>query len=151
VICAYSSLFLLPHRGQADAIDAMAEVASAGALVAVEAFAPKLSESRTLDQPVANPNDPAGAPWVRRTTYAVNPAMRTTRIERLYGPEPEKWTMRLSESVYWRDPDEVALLFRRAGLVDVAWSSSLVRLRDSNGVGRVVPVAGGMTLTVGRR
>lgn len=151
VVCAYSSLFLLPHRGQAEAVDAMAEVAAQGALVAVEAFIPKLDGSRTVDQPVANPNDPASSPWVRRTTYNVDERSRTTRIERLYGPEPEAWTMRLSETVYWRDPDEVALLFRRAGLADVGWSRNLVRVFGRDGAGRVVPVAPGMSLTVGRR
>lgn len=151
VVCAYSSLFLLPHARQAEAINAMAEVASQGALVAVEAFVPRPAASRTADQLVANPNDPAAPQWVRRTTYHVDERSRTTQIERLYGPEPEAWTMRLSESVYWRDPDEVALLFRRAGLVDVDWSASLVRLFGPDGVRRVVPVALGMAVTVGRR
>ena len=151
VVCAYTSLFLLPHRQQAEAVAAMAEVAASGALVAVETFVPTLHESRAVDQPVANPNDPASLPWVRRTTYTVVEFSRTTRIERLYGPDPDAWTMRLSETVYWRDPDEVALLFRRAGLVDVDWSTSLVRLFGPDGVRRVVPVAPGMALTVGRR
>lgn len=151
VICAYSSLFLLPHRQQAEAVDAMAEVAAAGGVVAVETFVPKLHESRTVDSTVADPNDPTSPPWVRRTTYTVVDASRTTRITRLYGPEAGNWTMRLEETVYWRDPDEIALLFRRAGLTDVEWSQSLVRLFGDDGIRRVVPVAPGMSLTVGRR
>ena len=151
VVCAYSSLFLLPHARHAEAIDAMAEVVLSGGFVAVEAFAPKLHESRTVDSTVADPNDPTSPPWVRRTTYTVVDASRTTRITRLYGPEAGNWTMRLEETVYWRDPDEIALLFRRAGLTDVEWSQSLVRLFGDDGIRRVVPVASGMSLTVGRR
>jgi SAM-dependent methyltransferase len=151
VVCAYSSLLLLPHARQAEAIEAMAEVALPGALVAVEAFVPKLTSDRVVDQTVANPNDPTDHRWVRRTTYEVDTASRTTRIARLYGPDPEKWTMQLSEVVYWRDPDEIALLFRRAGLVSVDHSTTTVLVLDSLGRRSVVPVAPGMALTVGRR
>lgn len=151
VVCAYSSLFLLPHARQADAVEAMAEVALPGALVAVETFVPKLSADRVHDQTVANPNDPTDHRWVRRTTYEVDTGARTTKITRLYGPDPDRWTMRLSEVVYWRDPDEVALLFRRAGLVSVEHSTTTVLVLDALGRRSVVPVAHGMALTVGRR
>ena len=153
VICAYSSLFLLPHRAQVEAIEAMAEVALPNAVVAVEAFVPQMIESRTLDQPVENPNGPTLLPWTRRTTYSVDERSRTTRIERLYGPDPGEWTMRLAEVVYWRDPDEVGLLFRRAGLLSVESSLRTVGVFDATGARRLVPVASdsGMALTVGRR
>lgn len=150
-ICAYSSLFLFPHERQADVIEAMAEVAKTGALVAVETFVPTMMESREVDQPTPNPNDPTGPAWVRRTTYRVSVAERRTTIERLYGPRLNDWTMRLTERVYWREPDEIELLFRRAGLAEVASSDRLLSVRGREGSIRVVPVAKGMRLTVGRR
>lgn len=150
-ICAYSSLFLFRHEQQADVIDAMAEVCLPGALIAVEAFVPTLLESREIDQPTANPNDPSGPAWVRRTNYRVSLFERRTVIERLYGPKVNDWTMRLTETVYWRDPDQIDLLFRRAGLSDVTSSDRLVTVRGHDGSTRVVPVANGMRLAVGRR
>lgn len=150
VICAYSSIFLLPHARQQAAIDAMAEVVLGNGIVAVETFVPRLLDDRVVDQTVADPNDPRAVPWTRRSTYSVDRTSRTTRIERLYGPDPGRWTMRLHEVVYWREPDEIGILFRRAGLVDVNTSTSLVQV-FGDGHSMVAPVAPRMALTVGRR
>lgn len=153
VVCAYSSLFLLPHPNQQAAIDAMAEVVAVGGIVAVETFVPKFTRDDgpvVFDHHVADPNDPRGVPWTRRSTYRVDRSARRTEIERLYGPDPGRWTMSLREVVYWRDPDEIALMFRRAGLLDSNTSTSLASV-FAEGRSMVAPVAIGMALTVGRR
>jgi SAM-dependent methyltransferase len=117
--CAYSTLFLIPHARQADAVRNMIEHVRPGGTVAVETFLPSPTALAPSEVPVGNPNG-IGHPWVRRTTYevesrAADGSAGKTLIRRLYGPEREDWRMALDEAVYWRSPDAVRALFFEAG------------------------------------
>lgn len=153
VVCAYSSLYLLPHDAQERLVACMAEALAPGGVLAIEVFVPVLVGDGTMDQPCADPNDASRPPWVRRTRYTVYPESRTTRIERLYGPERERWTMRLTEIVRWRDPAELVLLARRAGLEQVQVDTVSTTLRVSRAgfdERYVVPIAPGHALLTAR-
>lgn len=151
VVCAYSTLWLMPHIRQATAITLMAEALLPGGVLAIEVFIPEYTENRVVDSPCCDPNDPTRPPWVRRSTFRINHALRRTEITRLYGPVPEQWTMRLEETVYWRDPADLLMLARRAGLssAEVLTGPAVLGQFGEGGVrARSIPVAKGHALLV---
>ena len=72
---------------------------------------------------------------------------RTTTVERLYGPRPDDWRMRLVERLWWRDPyDLLDLVHWIAGVASLA-----IAIRVSPMDPDCPPVAPGHVVAFARR
>jgi len=143
-ICAYSTLYLVPHDLQAGVVRAMAAALLPGGTFAVEVFVPSADAPRPVDVSVGDPSEPAVRSWTRRTLYDVDFATRTTRATRWYGPEVGNWRMQLDETIYWRWAEDVhGFLVRDAGLRDA-------RITRSS-PGSLLPVARGSIVATWRK
>jgi SAM-dependent methyltransferase len=85
VLVPYSTLYLLPHDEQAEALRlARRTIDSTRSFIAFEVFVPTMVESaeQRFTRRCWDPYGRRG--WVRRTTYKVDAETRTTDVERLY-------------------------------------------------------------------
>jgi len=132
-ICAFSSLYLLPHNQHADVLRGMVASVKAGGVVAIEVFQPQ-PRFRGFREEFKSLADGL----VRTSRYHTDVSQRITRVVRLYGHAGGEPTAKLSEVIYWRDVEDMKRLLSDAGLTGVEALTAR-------------PVPAGMVLLTGRK
>jgi SAM-dependent methyltransferase len=122
IVIPYSTLFLVPHEDQADALRlAMGSLEPDGLLLA-ECFIPSMTRDHVSEVRCRIPDEMVHyflgnyvERWLRRSEFSVDSASRTTVVDRYYGPSGEP-VYHVHEVIYWRRPAELLELAEEAGL-----------------------------------
>jgi len=113
-IIAYSSLYLVPHDKQFEAINAAVETLDAGkgtSVLVVEAFIPRWMTGNYHEMRICFDPDGGTEPWQRRTDYTVGG--EHTHAIRYYGPirsatkNEMEWRYYYKEDIYWKNPGDL--------------------------------------------
>lgn len=127
-VCAFSTLFLVPHEQQIEAVRLATSALAPGGRFIAEVFVPEFltSSSRVhfgrvnpLDEVVETERARAErAAWVRSTRYEVNAGRKITRALRRYEPPGDVSDTRaveIEETIYWDRPDDLAARLSATG------------------------------------
>lgn len=126
VLCAYSTICLMPPNRQASMLRHMAYAVRPGGLLAIECFIPSwvASGEHVVHGACGNPDGDERV-WGRIAKFVVNAATRHTHVERTYGPivpgdhahgvEPR---FIVGEDIWWHHPTALRDLALDAGWLD---------------------------------